>query len=41
MSLEAKAPARREATPSFSSDKTLESKPVYLDMLVCEILFVS
>ena len=41
MSLEAKAPARCEATSSFSSDKTLEIKPVYLDMLVCEILFVS
>ena len=41
MSLEAKAPARCEATSSFPSDKTLEIKPVYLDMLVCEILFVS
>ena len=41
MSLEAKAQSRCEATSSFSSDKTLEIKPVYLDMLVCEILFVS
>ena len=41
MSLEAEAPARFEATSSFSSDKTLEIKPVNLDMLVCEILFIS
>ena len=39
MSLEASA--RCEATSSFSSDKTLGIKPVYLDMLVCEILSIS
>ena len=39
MSLEAQAPARCEATSSFSSDKILEIKLVY--MLVCEILFIS